>query len=635
MVFVTAAQGGKTDLLFDVIGHRMDQSPCPILYVGPTSQFLKEQFEPRLMTMLDESPRLADKVQRGKRMTKTRKVINGNPLRLAHAGSSTALKSDPANVAIVDEVDDLIANTKGQGSPIGLVEARGTTVADFCMLAVSTCSSGPSETEVEPESGLEFWRPVDPKVLPSTIWRMYQAGTMGHWAVPCPECSRYFIPRFSCVEWPGDLQEVGGAEATKRKLTVKEIEREAFLRCPNRRCQAKIYDRPNDANLKAEMNRRGVYVCPGQSVTLDGEVVGPEPENDTASFWASGLMSPFVTVGERAAAYAEAARSGSQGDLQTVINAGFGELFYPRGGDAPEWQEVAAKREPYRFRDVPLAAFMLTMGVDVQKAKLFYTIRAWGRRQESWLVEHGELIGLGRPDETSYNEVWMDLYDLVTSEIDGLPIRMCFIDSGFRPGKPFDVPEHKIYQFCRSRLKNCRPTKGRATQAAPLMRTVLDTKPNGSRASAYGVDLIKIDTDWAKSWVHERIRWPEDVPGGWHISIEASEDYCRQVVSESRARKFTGGYTWIASSKNNHYLDTEALAFAAAFQIGVQRISDNQPNRDAGERDRRRREGSGGGGGGGAPPAINHDPHLHQEVEPVKQRFTMSDLNKKRGSGNG
>ena len=129
VVDVSGSQMGKTDAILDVIGHRLDQKPAPILYVGPTKQFVTEQFEPRVLALLDEAPSLRSKVARGKKMTKTRKIVAGVPLRLAHGGSSSALKSDPAALAIVDEVDELVANVKGQGDPVGLVEARGDTAS--------------------------------------------------------------------------------------------------------------------------------------------------------------------------------------------------------------------------------------------------------------------------------------------------------------------------------------------------------------------------------------------------------------------------------------------------------------------------------------------------------------------------
>ena len=574
-VAVFGAQSGKSESLLDIIGARMAQRPAPILYVGPSRQFLTEQFAPRVEALLDEAPTLADRVQRGKRSTMTRKVINGVPLRLAHAGSSTALKSDPAALAIVDEADELVANVKGQGNPIGLVDARGDTVADFVMAVVSTPSAGPIETEIAPVSGLEFWRPVDPKLVQSTIWRMFQAGTMGHWAVPCPECSRYFIPRFSIVEWPETVPDVVDGAPVERKLTPAEVRREAFIRCPNKGCRAEIRDDPEGDNLKAEMNRRGVYVCPGQSVTPEGDVVGPMPENSTASFWASGLMSPFRTVGDRAAAYVEAARSGDQQSLQTVVNAGLGELFAPRGGEAPEWAEVKAKALPYRSGLLPDGAVRLSCGVDVQKGRLVYVVRGWGARGESWLIEAGEKWG-----ETSANDVWQDLQEQVlaiewhgAAEFVPLKIERCFIDSGFRPGRPDLVPEHKIYTFCRTFMGQCLPVKGFATRQTPFSMSKNDVLING-QPNRNGLKLGLLDSDYFKSWVHQKIKEPSDVPGAWHVPFDVSEQYCRQVVSESRARRVSGGFTWTRNSRENHFLDCEAMARAAAYTMGVDRIRD-------------------------------------------------------------
>jgi phage terminase large subunit GpA-like protein len=115
----TFTQTGKTEMILDVAGQRLDQRPAPILYVGPNKQFLSEQFEPRVMALLDEAPTLTAKLARGKRMTKTRKVVGGVPFRLAHAGSSTALKSDPAALALVDEYDEMKSNVNQQGGPLG------------------------------------------------------------------------------------------------------------------------------------------------------------------------------------------------------------------------------------------------------------------------------------------------------------------------------------------------------------------------------------------------------------------------------------------------------------------------------------------------------------------------------------
>src|SRR5664279_4385030 len=70
-VMICATQMGKTDTQLDVVGERLDNAPAPVLYVGPSKEFCTDQFEPRLMALLDEAPELAAKVGRGKRNKKT------------------------------------------------------------------------------------------------------------------------------------------------------------------------------------------------------------------------------------------------------------------------------------------------------------------------------------------------------------------------------------------------------------------------------------------------------------------------------------------------------------------------------------------------------------------------------------
>lgn len=554
VVMMMFAQGGKSEALLDIIGERMANAPAPILYAGPNKQFLREQWEPRIMELLDQAPTLRAKVARGKRMTQTRKVIGGAPLRLAHARSSTALKSDPAALALTDEADELVANVKGQGDPVGLIDRRGETYADFVHAIVSTPSQGPSEVEHDDDSGLDFWAMQDPEDVDSKIWNLWQTGTRYHWAWRCPECREYFIPRFSCLDMGGD----------PRKISPRHARENARLICPRNGCV--IRDDPEDENLKAAMNAGGVYVAPGQRVTRSGKVVGDPPDSTTVSFWVSGLASPFVTWGERAESYVTALASGDQEEVKTVINGGFGELWSPTGGDVPEWEEVRRCALPYLAGELPDGVQMLTAGVDVQKNRLVYVIRGWGPRWESWLISAGELWG-----PTDEDDVWADLSAVLEAPIEGMHIKRAFIDAGFRPGKKDAVPEHKVYEFCRTNSRLCYATKGFLTRPTPLTANRIDVTVRGRKAKV-GLDLLRLDVNFFKSWVHARVRWPVDAPGGWHLYQDITEDYCRQIVSEARVKKPGGGFAWVEKSRNNHFLDCEALAYAAAYMAGVNKI---------------------------------------------------------------
>ncbi|UPT91111.1 phage terminase large subunit family protein [Bradyrhizobium barranii subsp. apii] len=550
IVLAFGAQTGKTEMILDVVGQRLDQRPAPILYVGPNKQFLSEQFEPRVMALLDEAPTLTAKVARGKRMTKTRKVVGGVPFRLAHAGSSTALKSDPAALALVDEYDEMRNNVNHQGGPLGLVERRGDTYADFVCVVTSTPKRGRLATVKDETSGLFFWEVAVAEDIESPIWQLWQQGTRHHWSWPCPHCDEYFVPRFDLLRFP-------------LKATPLEAARETFLECP--RCHGVIED-----HHKTEMNARGRYVAPGQTIDKDGIVHGAPPDAMAASFWVSGLASPFVSFGERVAVLVEAQQSGDPAMVQQAINAGFGELYSPGGGEVPEWMEIKTKSQQatYKRGEVPEDVLYLTLTCDVQRQSIPWVIRGWGARATSWLINYGYLRG-----DTSEAEIWAALGDLVTQPIDGLPIRLTFIDSGFRPGKTDTLPLNRVYEFCRRFMRRVRPTKGSSSpMRTPLIFSKLEVSRKDGRAAKYGLELVRLDTDHWKSWVHERLRWPEDHIGGWHVFKGIDDDYCHQLVSEARLKQPTGRVEWVQRSRDNHFFDCEAMQAAAGYLLNVQRI---------------------------------------------------------------
>lgn len=570
VVMVVSAQSGKTESFLDLIGERLDTAPVPIIYVGPSKQFLTEQFEPRFDDLMVNTP-LKDRLGAKSRMTKTRKFISGVPVRLAHGGSTTAMKSDPFGLAFTDEADEMMATLKGQGNPVGLVDARGDTYADFVHAITSTPSEGVAEVETDPESGLEFWADSDPEEIKSTIWRLWLTGTRYHWSWPCPHCGEYFIPRFQCLAWDKPTAP-DGRELPSTPIMAKNT---AHLVCPKNGCLIYEDDVAPDSNrtCKEWMNDRGTYVAPGQSIDPDGTVQGLPPESTTLSYWVSGLCSPFVKWGERAARYVEAVRSGNPGDIQSVKNQGFGELYSPGGGAAPEWSEVADRAtDEYRMGEIPQGARVLTFTADVQKDRIPYVIRAWGAGGTSWLVEAAEIYG-----STEDQEVWDTLANVVTDTYCGMPIKLALVDSGFRPGKKFIVPEHRVYAFARRFPNLVRATKGASTtMRKPVATSKIDVLINGKEIKQ-GLDLLRLDTDYFKSWVQQKVRWPDDAPGAWFLPEDITENYCRQIVSEARVRAPGGKVKWVQKSKENHFLDCEAMQGAAQLILNLSKLRDGPP----------------------------------------------------------
>ena len=154
-----------------------------------------------------------------------------------------------------------------------------------------------------------------------------------------------------------------------------------------------------------------------------------------------------------------------------------------------------------------------------------------------------------------------------------MPIRLAFIDSGFRPGKTDTLPINRIYEFCRRFMRRVRPTKGSSSpMRTPLVISKIEVSRKDGKAAKFGLDLVRLDTDHWKSWVHERLRWPDDQIGGWHVFRGLDDDYCHQLVSEARLKKPTGQVEWVQRSRDNHFFDCEAMQAAAGYLLNVQRI---------------------------------------------------------------
>ena len=557
---------GKTDSILDIVGERFDTAPVPTLYVGPTRSFVREQIAPRFDDFLRDTPALRRKLLLNRQTALTRKKIAGVPLRLAFGGSSAALKSDPIGLAITDEVDEMLRNVKGAGDPVGLVDQRGDTFPDFCHFKTSTPSLGASEVVMDDESQLEFWAEIDPQEVESAIWRLWQAGTRHHWAWPCPHCGEYFIPRHRNLFWAKEV----GPDGRERPSDAGRARATAHLICP--RCGCEIYE-----ESKAEMNAAGVYVAPGQRVAPGGVIIGPEPEALTISYWVSGLASPFVTFGDRAAAYVEAVRQHSQEKIQAVVNGGFGELFAPGGGDVPEWRTLEglkAQDQPYLLGECPEWVQAVTLACDVQANRLVYGLRGWGPAGTSCLLQIGELWG-----DTVSEAPWEELSAILRAGYAGHAIRLALIDSGFRPGKPTAVPENRVYSWCSLHRMVARPTKGRASLAGrPILPSKIEAVVNWrGRVEKAGIELLHLDTDYFKRALHEKMRWPVDQPGAFLLPVDVPDYYLQQLVSEARIRRPGGRPIWVRRSRENHFLDVEAMQQAAGWHIGAHRFVAKEP----------------------------------------------------------
>lgn len=539
VVAVMASQMGKTEGCLNEIGKKLDDDAEPILYVGPSQKNVQEKIEPRLMAMIDSAKSLSSKMLRGKRSTKTCKRIAGVTLNLAWAGSATELASVAAAMVVIDELDRM-KDLKVEGSVIELVDPRMDTYPDSKGLVDSTPTEGTVETFVHPDTGLEHWKPADPDDIQSPTWKLWQDGSREEWAVPCPDCDEYFIPRFKLLTWP-------------KHCTPEEALTEARVACPQ--CGTLIKDK-----WRRWMNDRGHFLGPGQQV-VDGEVVGELLDKRHRTFWVSGLMSFSVTFGQRAALWIRASRSKDLERIRGVINTRFGELFQITG-EAPAWESVLNCRSEYLAGTVPGGVQKIFATVDVQKDRLIFVVRGWGYNFESWQIEIGEIYG---DTKDSTDKCWDQLQKLLERSFDGMSVSAMAVDSGYNT--------EAVDAFALKNKARVYATVGRDNPSKLFNPTPQELTKKG-RTIKTGLKRWTLDHGHYKGWVHERVEWPQDQSGAWHLPADTTEDYAKQIVAEQRINLASGRKKWIRVAADNHYLDCEYMQVFLAKLLRIADLSD-------------------------------------------------------------
>tara|TARA_R110000751_G_scaffold307850_1_gene432701 strand:+ start:14201 stop:16189 length:1989 start_codon:yes stop_codon:yes gene_type:complete len=553
VTFVMGTQMGKSVTMENVVGHRLDEDPTPVLYVTPTKPLITSTVEPKFMDMFRECAALWRKYDK-RRSTQFTKWIGGTKFRFAWAGSPTELAADSAGLILVDEVDRIV-NT-GEGDTTEIIEARGDAYVDSKVGYTATPLRGRVTKRKHPDTGLEHWQVGKKGAVTSKVWRLWQSGTRHEWAIPCPNCLDYFIPHLDLLWWPG--------QGSKEECSPDVAEREARLICSC--CGEGIEDK-----YRPWMNARGVAVAPGQSVTkarrsgdqvLAGEVTGTSETEGSSHFslWVSGLVSFAAkkSYGFLAKKLLEAQRSGDPATLMGVTNTGFGQLF-AEVGDVPTWEEIRSMRWAYASGELVLPdPRQIFCTIDVQKNRLEYTVRAWFTGMGSQLLEEGELWG-----NTDEDSVWDDLSELIDQEYGGHPINETGIDIGYR--------DDQVFAFINAHKGRAIALRGREKLDKPFKKYLVEVDRKGKtrkRGDAYWA----FDSPLAKRWVHSRISRAQSgeadrYPGWWLIPTDVTDDYCKQIVGEEWSEE-TGTYKQVGE---NHKLDCEAMQYVMALRAKLHR----------------------------------------------------------------
>jgi phage terminase large subunit GpA-like protein len=216
-----------------------------------------------------------------------------------------------------------------------------------------------------------------------------------------------------------------------------------------------------------------------------------------------------------------------------------------------------------------MGGLLVTASVDVQADRLEVKVKAWGRGEESWLVDHQVIHG-----DTETTQPWVELDEYLQKQFPhecGATLRIgaTAVDAGYRT--------QTVYAFCRPRThRHVFPVRGQSQPGKTILGrpSDQDIDHNGQKIHG-GVKLWPIGADTAKSKIYARLKIAEPGPGRMHFPLGLPDEYFKQLTAERLITKYVRGYlkrVWEKEAgERNEALDLEVYAYAAAIYLGLTR----------------------------------------------------------------
>jgi phage terminase large subunit GpA-like protein len=489
----------------NVVGYNIASAPGPFLYVCPTLTVMKRT-SARVQQMIDDDPKGLGKLvlparKRDSKNSEREKHFPGGALYFATAQSAANLKSTMVRGMILDELEEYPADLEGQGDTVGVAKVRGTTAGDdFKMMLIST-------------PGMKAVSQIEPAFLKRDQRRFF---------MPCPHCSTPITFEWENFVW------TEGKPNTVRYLcqTCKEVP-------PN-------FGRIHEGRHKEAMLAKGVWVPKVLSDDTDfmqrlkdGDRSALDEFNKTAYHRSYYLPSFYATIGLTWAKIVEEweQADGSQSAIKVIWNTMFARTYSPPG-EAPSWERVRDRKIELRSREIPAWATFLSAGADIGQDHIEIDVWAYGRRRRRHLVEHLRIDGdPSDPDiQAQLLAVSKRLYLHPCGAV--MNIRRLVIDRNHRP----DLVDRMLMTMDRSKIIG---VVGAKSFDAPIM--VMAKRKERPEDASWGIDptytFVRAGVSSLKLELFGDLNLRQvdghDVPPGWiTINGDASDDWCKQLVSE-------------------------------------------------------------------------------------------------------
>ena len=572
---VGPGRSGKTAIGQNWMLQSVEVDPADMLVYGATDAMIEEYVKAEIDPMIDSHKEIRKRLGKRPRDNSMHfKKFSAMWVQFLGATYSNLINKSAPRVVITE----LDACDTTKGNPYKLASIRRQTFG--------------YESMVLAESHPDLAAGSDPAKWTAGVMSLYRDSDRHIWYWPCPNCNAFSSPnpmgqRVMTLDWPADAP-------------LDEVRDAARLACPC--CGALIEDR-----WRRTMNRDGVWVGMGQTISEDGDVTGELVPKDIAGFWITGAMSPFVIggIGSLAFEMEQARRAVENGEEKAIQN--LKDVTVKRWGlpfDPPkslgsmDATVIADRAEPdLTLGTVPSGARFLTAAVDIQARHFEAFVRGWGVGGESWVIDHFKLPADPATSPDDWDRLLIRLrshaYPLADSPKRGMKVLAIGYDSGGQDGVTLQA--YEAWRRARKRgdvrylgKKDGRdawtilPLKGASgINAASLLVAYPETQRKDRFAANRGdVPLGIFNPNTAKDVVALQLQQAEAGPLYVHFPTALRAEapphpFFDQLVAEQR--RANGRWEKVTSGARNEALDLMVMTNVMANLHGLRRIDWSAP----------------------------------------------------------
>lgn len=520
IVWQAPTQVAKTECLLNFVGYVMDVDPGPIIIVQETIDNARSWSKDRLEPMLRDTPCLRGKVSTARGIAQQDDIASNQVLHKSFPGGHlTAVGSNsPAGFSMrperyvgMDEIDAWAPSAGEEGDQFALILNRTAWFFNRKIVVISS-----------------------PRLkATSRIEPLYQQSDQRKYYVPCPHCGHMQQLLWENFRW--EKYEDG----THHPET-------AYFVCIQ--CGLRIEEKDKPAML------------------AKGEWRATFPGRPIAGFWLWAAYSPVVPWATLAQEWLDAEKNPEK--RKVYINTRRAETW-EEPSDAPAWEIIRDRAEPYEQWVIPHGVGFLTVGADVQDDRIEFSVWGFGREEESWLIGHDVIYGVQGQDgygNTDLDHIYLEFEKGAFQEAPQ-PTRgrflqplLAYLDSGAKT--------QQVYSFVRTR-PSIYAIKGASHQFAPVNAspTWQDIDYKGQKIKD-GVQLWQVGVHRIKKLLYGRLRLTKPGPRYIHFPHNLPDEYYRQLTAEKLITHANGKEEWKKEGRNEA-LDCAVYSYAAAVLAGL------------------------------------------------------------------